>query len=128
LVGFFLEIPQTAPEARYDVYMLGEVPGATNVSDTTDMTVAGALNLLGFPYPVSVAWTGTAMAATAPGEGDKLYKWTGSGYSVTTYESAGKGGGFAWSPADTMIDPGEGFFLDATTGGTAQEVKPYMWP
>lgn len=42
-------------------------------------------------------------------DGDQLFRWTGSSYSIATYEDPGGGG--EWSPAEPIVNVGEAFFI-----------------
>lgn len=42
-------------------------------------------------------------------DGDQLFRWTGAGYSVATYEDPGGGG--EWSPSEPNVGVGEAFFI-----------------
>lgn len=116
-----------APET--DVYLLGEVPGSNNGADTTD--VPNSFGFVGYPYPVAVDFDTTDIATQAP-DGATLFRWDAAtqGYITPGPVKTDLGGGFVfWTPAGTIIQPGEAFFLDAM-GATpsATETKLYAFP
>ena len=120
--AFFL---QNAPGgAAADVYMLGEVPGANNNSDTTVIDgVEG--DAIGFPYPAATALSAMDVAAQAA-SGANVYLWDAVNQAWSTPVSKGTRG---WS-SDPTIEPGEGFFITTAVGAPidATETKPYAWP
>ena len=123
-VGFFINVPASAPAASYDVYLLGEVPAVA----TTDVTLAEQFTLTGYPYPASVSFTNTAMA-TGPNFNDTLFTWNGAGYDENKYLAATKTTPEGWSNPTQEIVPGEGFFFqNVGTARIASEAKPYAWP
>jgi hypothetical protein len=119
-VGFFVEAPDAA-----DVYLLGEVPADAS----NDLVAQPGLTALGFPFPASQAWTGTATAAGA-NLNDRFFTWNGSSYDIDDYLAGTKTNPNAWTNPDKVLTPGEGWFYDSTLGEarTATEVKPYAWP
>jgi len=112
-----------------EVYLLGEVPGDNNGAATTP--VANSYGFVGYPYPAAVDFDTTDIATQAP-DGAVLFRWD----PITqNYISPGPvktdlGPGLVfWTPAGTVIAPGEAFFLDA--GGatpSATETKTYAFP
>lgn len=117
-LGFWLKIPDTAPSNSYNVYLMGEVPESTNANDNT---VSG-LMLAGFPYPVQIAFTNTALAQNAS-IGDKLYYWkTNQQYGYVNRLIIG------WNPNDFVIEPGMGFWYQTANPQAWDETKPYTWP
>ena len=119
-VGFFLEAAGAA-----DVFLLGEVPADA----TIDLTAEVGVTALGFPYPASQAWTGTATAAGANID-DRFFTWNGASYDIADYLSGTKLNPDAWTIPGEVLDPGEGWFYESTLVAprTESEVKPYAWP
>ena len=115
-------------EPATDIFLLGEVPGANNASETTD--VVDATTFVGYPYPAAVDFDTTAIADVA-GVGAVLFRWDPDtqGYVVPGPQKGEFLGSTFWDPAGTMIQPGEGFYVSLVGAKqTAQEVKPYLWP
>jgi hypothetical protein len=129
--GLFLEAATGGASSSYDVFMTGEVPGDNNNSGTTDVAVADGLSLAGYPYPASVLWTSTTLAAGAT-VGDRVIGWDAGaqGYTIDNYQPGLKAAPDAWSNPGDVIEPGEGFFYENITGGGYSwiELKPYAFP
>jgi hypothetical protein len=91
---------------------LGEVPGAA----TIDVTLNNGLTMIANPYPVATLVGDLPTAGLAGGE--KIYIWTGSGYTIGTYFA-----GYGWFDAgfaslDAIEIPvGQGVWLESS-GGT----------
>lgn len=131
-IGFFIRIPQETPEPAYDVYLLGEVPGANNGSETTTVNVAEGYTQTGYPYPADTAWTATVLAASATVD-DQFLTWDpDSGYVPYVYKAAQPPffPDDRWDPGDKELPPGEGFIYHKTSPGVLvwEAVKPYEWP
>ena len=129
--GFFIEAASGGASGSYDVFMTGEVPGDNNNSGTTDVAIAAALTGGGYPYPASVDWTSTTLATGAV-LGDRLLLWDAGiqNYDVANFQAGAKSNPDSWSNPAEVIEPGEGFFYDNSSGGgyTWTEVKPYAFP
>jgi hypothetical protein len=126
-IGFWVTIPDTAPEDTYSVTLLGEVPN----TDSSTNPVSGVA-LLGFPYPVETQFTATDLAQKA-NVNDKAYFWNGSSYQILTYSTSlvpdPQGGLMTvtnWN-GDVTISLGEGFWYQNTSVDDIDwiEVKPY---
>jgi len=132
-VGFFLQVPADAAEESYDVFMLGEVPGDNNDSGTTTVALAaGGFSLTGYPYPATVNWADTTLAAAAA-TGDRLIMWRAGtqGYEAGSLSVNMMTGARSWGALDDeALDPGEGFFFENGSSGAIswEETKPYAWP
>ncbi len=127
--GFWLKIPATAISNSYVLYLMGEVPDSLNLtalnSATNQVTaVFPGLNQLGYSFPVSVAWTSTALAKLSK-NGDKVITWNPT---TTGYLQSAKSFG-AWVGAPTLT-PGQAFFYLTTHANSTNwiEPKPYTWP
>jgi len=124
--GFWLQNASAGPEAQ--VYLMGEVPSALNGGGTTTVNNIDGVDLIGLPYPVSVAWTSTALSVTLP-QGSVLHRWDSVGQSYVSPSSVKTRGG--WIPAPGNIQPGQAFWVDlASNSGLFSwtVVKPYAWP
>lgn len=114
--GFWLKMADSAASNQYQIYLMGEVPDATN----SDNAVIG-FNMVGYPYPVETYWTNTDLAKNAA-VGDIVYFWTGSGYGSASLSPIG------WIPATNMVTPGMGFWFKSSAAVAWDETKPYTWP
>jgi len=122
--GFFVQIPASAP-AAVDIYLLGEVPGATTWA-TTDLSLAEGFTMIGVPYPVAMTVESSGLGDAIPNN-NSILLWDSTGQ---TYLQVSKNFLGAWSPANTVIEPGSGFFVSLSTAGgaTYTETAPYAWP
>jgi len=119
-------VQTAAGEAAEEIYLLGEVPGANNGSETTLLSPATAF--LGFPYPANTTLGGSAVGTVAP-EGTAFYSWTGAAWSSANVKEFDLfAGEVKWTDPDVIIPPGAGFFIVAGADFDATEVKPYAWP
>lgn len=102
----------------------GEVPGGSYASNTVSVLAQG-YQMIGYPYPVSIALTNTALASVAS-FGDTIYAFNGVGYDGCTYA----GPSFGWLPAGFTFSPGVGYWYYKTSAGSTNwnEAKPYNWP
>ena len=118
--GFFLQIPGTEA-APVDVYLLGEVPSDATVD--IPLVSGGGFAAVGVPYPAALTIETSGLDAALV-SGDSVLVWdiVGQGY-VQVSKSF-----FGWAPANTPLNPGDGFFVQAAAGGTYTETKPYSWP
>ncbi len=122
--SFCIKVPASAASNSYDVYVMGEVPDRFTAPTTTVGGIVG-MNMLGYPYPVSVSWTGTDLAAKAPVD-SRLYLWDVSNQSYVIHQKTARGG---WATAGgVLLTPGVGFWLKNTSSVNWVEVKPYTWP
>ena len=122
--AIFLSVPAAAALPSYDVYLMGEVPGANNESDTTVIdNVEG--DAIGFPYPAALE-LGAMDATTQAGTGASVFLWDQVAQSWASPITKGARG---WS-ANPTIEPGQGFFIVTALGTPVDvtEVKPYEWP
>jgi hypothetical protein len=98
---------------------LGEVPAAASI----DVALNAGLTMIANPYPVEMLVGEIPTAGLAGGE--KIYIWTGSGYTIGTY-FAGYGwfdAGFA-SLASVPVPVGQGLWLESA-GGTMTFSKSF---
>lgn len=122
--GFFVQIPDNSAESAYDIYMLGEVPGANNNADET--TVPNVeLDAVGYPYPAAVLFTATTAAASAE-SGDAVSTWDQANQQYATFVKGARG--WPGGALNLVIEPGEAFWLDLDTNIDWTEPKPYAWP
>jgi hypothetical protein len=131
--GFWLKIPAAAPQPSYTASLMGEVPGALTIPSNT-VALPPGLSLVGYSYPVDVLWTSTTAAAQAK-LGDKVYVWTGSGYSINELvEQIGPPPDFPvttnWNVPGMTINAGQGMWYKNTGAQTNLwlQTKPYTWP
>lgn len=122
--AFWIKVPPTATSNSYDVFLMGEVPDRFTAPTTTILGITG-LTPLGYPYPVTVAWTSTDISVKAP-PGSRLYLWDATSQSYIVYQKAQRGG---WgSGSNVWLTPGVGFWLKNTGVVDWVEAKPYTWP
>ena len=126
--GLWIDTSTAPPGADVDVFILGEVPGSNNGSDTNTVTglPGSGIELVGFPYPVTADLATAGLIGTLP-DFTTIHQWTGGSYASALY----LGGGAFTGPV--VVAPGEGFWLDTTTalpGGAWDwtETKPYAYP
>lgn len=127
--AFWIEIPPAAAEPSYNVYLMGEVPGANNDSETLTINVATGIDAVGYPYPAAIAWADTTIAAPLPA-GARIHFWNISGPSAQSYTSHTKTrSGWPTAALDTIIEPGTAFWIE-NPGAAVDwtEAKPYAWP
>lgn len=125
-VAFFVRTPNSATNvASIPLYLMGEVPDKFTAPTSTFSIVQG-LNMSGFPYPVSRAWTSTAYSVALP-VGSQIIIWntTNQAYNAPIGKTA-----FGWGVAGNalQIAPGQGFFVRATNSFVYSQAKPYTWP
>jgi hypothetical protein len=126
-MGFWVEIPDDAQEESYDVVLSGNV-----ASESDLVAISEGVNLISYPYPVSMTWTNTALAQAAT-VGDKLYSWNGAGYEINEYSvTVGPPPTFTsttnWSNPSLILDISKGFWYttdDSTIVGV-EEPLPYQ--
>ena len=123
--GFWVQIPETAPEASYAVTVSGEVPAEAEASQP----VAEGLNMLAYMFPAEIMWTNTTLAAKAA-VGDIVYLWDGSKYDISTYSiEFGPPPTFTpttnWSIPSMRIPVGRSVWYKAAAADTWTETSPY---
>ncbi|MCZ7592759.1 MAG: hypothetical protein M5U15_11720 [Kiritimatiellae bacterium] len=122
--AFFVRIPGSA--STNDLYIMGEVPDATTAPTTTQSRASG-LSFRGHPYPVAVAFTGTAFAVAAPNS-TVVSIWDASTQSYLSYSKSGRG---VWDAGaqSASLQAGQGLIIrSAAAPNNWTEVKPYTWP
>ncbi len=129
-VGFWLQIPQSAPSTNYTVYLMGEVP---NDQDAT-ISIEDGLNLIAYSYPVEVTWTNSNLAKSAVVD-DAVYYWDDSiqNYYINRYRvEVGPPPTFTtstnWSIPEMVIPAGKGFWFLTSQTNVWTENKPYAYP
>jgi hypothetical protein len=124
--GFWIK-PGSTTSSNVFVYFMGEVPSD---SSATNLLQPG-FNLVGFNYPVSIAWTSTALASSAD-LGDQIYTFSGGNYTISTYQESFDFISFTtvtnWSDTNINLEPGQAFWYYSTTQKSVNEAKPYPWP
>ncbi|HMP76654.1 MAG TPA: hypothetical protein PKE12_10200 [Kiritimatiellia bacterium] len=121
--GFWLKIADAGPSNVYQVYLMGEVPDK-NTQPTGTIPIVSGFNMVSLPYPVSIAFTSTALAKSGA-IGDSAFFW--NPVSKTYYSESLIFSG--WTPGTNRVAPGQAFWY--RRGGSATnwvEVKPYTWP
>ena len=122
---FWLQIGNSSSNASFDIIMSGAVPDAQSLpTSTVSLEVCGptTVNLLGSAYPVAMDWIHTPFAAAA-GAGSMLmtYDTTTGRYLTSVKRSDG------WDQ-DLVLQPGQGFWLNARGITNWIETKPYSYP
>ena len=86
---------------QYQVTLTGDIP-----SSSTSMSCVPRYNAVCYPYPVTRAWTNTQFAKICP-SGSSMGLWN----PLTKVFDVSMRGTRAWSPANTTVLPGQGFFV-----------------
>jgi hypothetical protein len=122
--GMWLRIAPTGPSNNYTVFFLGEVPDRFT-QPTSTVQIVQSFNMVGFPYPIDVAFTNTELAKKAV-SGDAAFFWTPQTQSYRPENRIFSG----WTPGTNVVHPGEGFWFRKNSAGTTNwiEAKPYTWP
>jgi len=121
-MGFWINVPADAPQASYDVYLMGEVP----VDASSSNIVFNGFTMMGYPYTANIVWTNTSLAKTAQ-LGDSLYTWTPATgvYQINNYAEDDNGDP-AWGNPNLVLTPGMGFWYQtASSLHTNIEIRPY---
>lgn len=123
--GFFVNAAPGSPS--YDLFLYGEVPGATS-AQTTSLNVGVGFTSIGFPYPVSTTLNTSGLNDVTV-DGDTVYMWNATSQSYNLYNRLDFPG-FEWSGNETtVINPGSAIFLKKNgTAGTFISQVPYSWP
>lgn len=122
--GFWIRVPTDAASNTYPVYLMGAVPDRYTAPVTTLFGVSN-LNLMGYPYPATVAWTNTDLAKKASSS-SMLYLWDQSIQQYAIYSRSARSG---WEAArNVVLLPGQGFWFRDTGSIDWVEIKPYFWP
>lgn len=123
--GFFIQASTFGTASSYDVFLFGEVPGATTNAQTTKALPPG-FSAAGFPYPVQTT-LGTSGLTAATQDGDKVFLWDAANqrYVIAVrYEDPG----FEWDNPNLPIPPGAAFFIRRGATGSYVSSVPYTWP
>lgn len=121
--AFFIKMP---PNASTTIYFMGEVPDRFTAPTTIQTRVPG-LTMLGFPYPVTLLFTNTSMALSAP-NGSTYSIWDSDTQNYVNYQKSNRG---QWNTIATtaVVAVGQGFIINTSAGATnIATVKPYTWP
>lgn len=125
--AFWLEVPASAAEPEYDVYLMGEVPGKNNNQETNTVFGSGGVDAIGYPYPSAIAWGDTTLAPVLPPT-SKLHIWDPYKDGIGGYDSRTKTIS-GWGTAnDIIIEPGTAFWVETASSFEWDEEKPYTWP
>ncbi len=103
----------------FQLTRIGEVPSDLYASNTVT-SISPGLQILAYPYPVSVGLTNMGLSAIAA-NGDTIFKWNGLGWDSTSYA------GGAWG-TNFVFQIGEGFWYKRSNSSSATNwtvVKPY---
>jgi hypothetical protein len=92
--GFFVNVP-----AATTITLIGEV------SLNNSAALVDGFNLLSVPVPLAGGLTDAAAGGLTAAEGDAVYQWTGTKFSLSEYVDG------EWSPSAPTVKVGEGFFL-----------------
>jgi hypothetical protein len=121
-IGFFLRAQPG--QASYDLFLAGEVPGATSAQTTTLDLVPG-FNAVGFPYPVATTLINSGLTQ-ATQEPDAVFLWTGSTYNIANRLDIP---GLEWSGMEQeVIQPGAALFVSKGVQQSFVASVPYSWP
>lgn len=121
----FVKIPSSGGSTN-SLFLLGEVPDELTAPTTMQSRVPG-LTFTGNPYPASISFTGSAMAASVPNS-SVVATWNSIGQTYISYGKSARG---FWDLAavNATIEPGQGFIIKSSAAGNNwNEVKPYTWP
>jgi hypothetical protein len=124
--GFFVNAAPGA--ASYDLFLYGEVPGATS-AQTTSLNVGVGFSSIGFPYPVATTLNTSGLNDVTV-DGDTVFMWNSVNQNYNLYNRI-DAPGFEWAgDENTAITPGSAIFLKKTTASPAAFVSqvPYSWP
>jgi hypothetical protein len=119
--ALFIRMPSTSSPTN--LFLMGEVPD----QDTSQERVNSGLTFLGYPFPASVSFTGSALAVNTP-DGSGVSKWDPAANTYVTYSKSGRG---VWdlSAQAAVIEPGQAFIIRSSAAPSSWvEVKPYTWP
>lgn len=126
--GFFVQIPDNAAAASYDIYLFGEVPDSIT-APTHQLAIADGLTSFGFAYPVARVIENTDFNSSAQG-GDNIFFWNqDTGWGAALYREAQPpfNPTASWSPSVTL-SPGCGYFYQSSGANSIMDTKPYSWP
>ena len=127
-VAFWLQTPASDPN-DYFVYLMGEVPGANNDSESKTLAISGAglLDAVGYPFPAAIEFGNTTLADALPANASVFF-WD---VDEQEYQPFTKGARAGWSAAaeSWVIEPGSSFWVQ-NPGAPVDwtEAKPYPWP
>lgn len=126
--AFWLQTP-AADATSYDVYLMGEVPGANNNSETKTIAGLAGFDAVGYPYPAAIAFSNTTLQTALP-SGANVFFWQVDN-NPQGYAFFNKSARSGWSSAALafVIQPGTAFWVEnpgAPINWT--ETKPYAWP
>jgi hypothetical protein len=124
--GFFVYTDGNGGPTSFDVFLAGEVPGASTAAQTTIALQAG-YNSIGFPYPVATTLANSGLTqATTPG--DQVFLWdpNGTGYTAANRFDIPS---FEWGGNETLaINPGQALFVQSQAPLNYVATVPYSWP
>lgn len=114
--GFWVEVPSAATAT-----LSGEVPSDDSITNS----IAIGVSMLSYPYPVDRVVTNLGFNPTV---GDKIYVWTGSGYTISEYTSVFVpfvGPTIKWDNETLPVAVGQGFWYEAAGAQTWIVNKPF---
>ena len=127
--AFWLQVPSGSGQAEWDVYIMGEVPGTNNASESSTVTGIAGVDAVGYPFPAAVTWSNTTLSAQLP-NGSAMHIWNIATQSYDSFTKGGRAGD--WGPVGNavVIEPGTAFWVDVADASVIDwtEVKPYDWP
>jgi hypothetical protein len=136
--AFWLQVPPASGQAEWDVYLMGEVPGANNGSESSTVTGINNVDAVGYPFPAAVVWGTTSLANDLP-NGSEIFFWDidgslgangGAGQGYVSYAKGGRSGDWGTEGNNVVIEPGTAFWVLVGDSSTIDwtETKPYTWP
>lgn len=124
--GFFVTAAPGGSAASYDIFLAGEVPGASTAATTTQSFGAG-FTALGFPYPVATTLNNLGLNDVTA-DGDSVYAWNPANQNYAIYNRLDVPG-IEWNGDEgAVIQPGSALFLQSASAGSYVAQVPYSWP
>jgi len=118
--GFWVYSPSVT-----NVVLAGEVPGASNA--TNSIGLVSGYQLVSFAYPVSLSLTNSGLT---PSDSDMILQSVGGTYQTATYFA-----GFGWyddsfNPVDVTLQVGKGYWYRSAAASPTPwvQTKPYSFP
>jgi len=124
--GFFVTADPNGPSSTYDIFLAGEVPGATT-SASTVIPFGPGFSALGFPYPVATTLNNLGLNSVTQ-DGDSVYAWSAATQRYQIFNRLDEVGNEWNGNENVLIQPGTALFLNAQGGGNFSAQVPYSWP
>ncbi len=123
--GFWIQVPGAT-----NIVLAGEVPGASNGTNTVPLVTG--FQMVSFAYPA----TGSVTNGLAPSDGDTIFSWTGSSWQTYSYVySPGDPADTGWYDnnnsvfvPDVALKVGAGYWYQSSQSMSWNQTKPYQWP